>query len=94
MTFEDCFGILNEQLEKKCKVCKKKILKHLVFSICILEEHSDKLCKLIFIPVVKVKNICKKSVDFTNLVWYIIDAARQKSAYDLWKLSKTSILSS
>ena len=40
----------------------------------------------------------KKSVDFTERIWYIIVAARESdnknAANDLWKLSKTSILSS
>ena len=40
----------------------------------------------------------KKSVDFTKMIWYIIGAAHEndswKTANDLWKLSKTSILSS
>ena len=91
LTFKIKIDILNEQLAKKS--VKLKYKKKFKKSIDIKEKlwyinlATEKSCKSQCIKK------CQKSVDTKKKLWYISDALL-KTANDLWKLSKTSILSS
>ena len=101
MTLKNIFVILNEQLAEKAYISTKKEISifcwQRIYHFDILNEQPKKLCKIMYkiMSIIKLKNVKKLLTLKTYFVILLVRLTEVRAKInDLWKLSKTSILSS